>query len=453
MGDTGSLALGGALGAVAILLKSEFLLVFVGAVFVAETVSVILQRFVFKYRKQRYGLEYAQSAPRLSPSAAASSLRGEGVERAAGRRAVLDHRDPLRLPRAQHAQAALSMPMRVARPSAAGRLDARRDRRRRSRAQRPRGGAAARARRRRRVRVATPARRRRAASTRRRRSSRSASTVQRRRHDLDAHRASGARRRQPGVPPDAPPLARGARGRRADRRARSRSRCGSSRAQRYIAITGTNGKTTTTALTRHLLEALGYDARRGRQHRHAAGRGRAARRRRRTGSRSRCRRSSCTTRRASRPRVGVLTNLSAEPPRPVRQRRRVLRRQGAAVPERDGRVELGDATPTIADVAGDGRAASPGMHLRFSVAAAPPTRYYDRGDGHARRARRSRSSRATSSAARRPQRRERARRVARRDAAPTSAPHRGRARHDRRRRCAASARSSIASSRSATTAA
>ena len=40
MGDTGSLALGGALGAVAILLKSEFLLVFVGAVFVAEMMSV-----------------------------------------------------------------------------------------------------------------------------------------------------------------------------------------------------------------------------------------------------------------------------------------------------------------------------------------------------------------------------------------------------------------------------
>jgi phospho-N-acetylmuramoyl-pentapeptide-transferase len=60
MGDTGSLALGGALGAVAILLKSEFLLVFVGMVFIAETVSVILQRFVFKYRKSRHGLEHAQ---------------------------------------------------------------------------------------------------------------------------------------------------------------------------------------------------------------------------------------------------------------------------------------------------------------------------------------------------------------------------------------------------------
>lgn len=60
MGDTGSLALGGALGSIAILLKSEFLLLIVGAVFVAETVSVILQRTVFKYRKKRFGLEYAQ---------------------------------------------------------------------------------------------------------------------------------------------------------------------------------------------------------------------------------------------------------------------------------------------------------------------------------------------------------------------------------------------------------
>ena len=61
MGDTGSLALGGALGAIAILLKSEFLLLFVGAVFVMETLSVIVQRSVFRYRKRRYGLEYAKA--------------------------------------------------------------------------------------------------------------------------------------------------------------------------------------------------------------------------------------------------------------------------------------------------------------------------------------------------------------------------------------------------------
>lgn len=60
MGDTGSLALGGALGAVAILLKSEFLLLIVGGVFVAETTSVILQRSVFKYRKFRKGEDYAK---------------------------------------------------------------------------------------------------------------------------------------------------------------------------------------------------------------------------------------------------------------------------------------------------------------------------------------------------------------------------------------------------------
>jgi phospho-N-acetylmuramoyl-pentapeptide-transferase len=61
MGDTGALALGGALGAVAILLKSEFVLAIVGAVFVAEMISVILQRFVFKYRRNRRGLAYAQA--------------------------------------------------------------------------------------------------------------------------------------------------------------------------------------------------------------------------------------------------------------------------------------------------------------------------------------------------------------------------------------------------------
>jgi phospho-N-acetylmuramoyl-pentapeptide-transferase len=61
MGDTGSLALGGALGVMAILLKSEFLLLFVGAVFMMETLSVILQRTVFKVRRKRYGVDYAKA--------------------------------------------------------------------------------------------------------------------------------------------------------------------------------------------------------------------------------------------------------------------------------------------------------------------------------------------------------------------------------------------------------
>ncbi len=60
MGDTGALALGGAIGAVAILLKSELILAIVGGVFAAETISVIIQRSVFKYRKRKYGVEHAQ---------------------------------------------------------------------------------------------------------------------------------------------------------------------------------------------------------------------------------------------------------------------------------------------------------------------------------------------------------------------------------------------------------
>lgn len=61
MGDTGALALGGAIGIIATLLKSEFLLLFIGGVFVAETMSVILQRAVFKYRRRRYGVERARA--------------------------------------------------------------------------------------------------------------------------------------------------------------------------------------------------------------------------------------------------------------------------------------------------------------------------------------------------------------------------------------------------------
>ncbi len=55
MGDTGSLALGGALGTVAVLIKGEFLLLIIGAVFVAEALSVILQTSWFKYTRKRYG--------------------------------------------------------------------------------------------------------------------------------------------------------------------------------------------------------------------------------------------------------------------------------------------------------------------------------------------------------------------------------------------------------------
>jgi len=55
MGDTGSLALGGALAVLAILLKAEFLLLIVGGVFVLEALSVILQVGWFKYTRLRTG--------------------------------------------------------------------------------------------------------------------------------------------------------------------------------------------------------------------------------------------------------------------------------------------------------------------------------------------------------------------------------------------------------------
>ncbi len=53
MGDVGSLALGGVLGTIAVLLRQEFLLVIMGGVFVIETLSVILQVGSFKLRGQR----------------------------------------------------------------------------------------------------------------------------------------------------------------------------------------------------------------------------------------------------------------------------------------------------------------------------------------------------------------------------------------------------------------
>ncbi|MBE3554042.1 MAG: phospho-N-acetylmuramoyl-pentapeptide-transferase [Thermicanus sp.] len=53
MGDTGSLSLGGALGALAILTKTELLLLLIGGIFVIETLSVILQVISFKTRGKR----------------------------------------------------------------------------------------------------------------------------------------------------------------------------------------------------------------------------------------------------------------------------------------------------------------------------------------------------------------------------------------------------------------
>ncbi|HAX72895.1 MAG TPA: phospho-N-acetylmuramoyl-pentapeptide-transferase, partial [Firmicutes bacterium] len=53
MGDTGSLALGGAIAAISILLKQELVLVIIGLVYVIETLSVIIQVSYFKRTKKR----------------------------------------------------------------------------------------------------------------------------------------------------------------------------------------------------------------------------------------------------------------------------------------------------------------------------------------------------------------------------------------------------------------
>jgi phospho-N-acetylmuramoyl-pentapeptide-transferase len=53
MGDIGSLALGGGLGAVAVVVKHEIVLMIVGGLFVMETVSVIIQVFWYKRTGKR----------------------------------------------------------------------------------------------------------------------------------------------------------------------------------------------------------------------------------------------------------------------------------------------------------------------------------------------------------------------------------------------------------------
>ncbi len=83
MGDIGSLAMGGALGAVAMATKHEIVLMIVGGLFVVETLSVIIQVFWYK-RTGQTGLPDGPAAP---------SFREEGLGRADDRHSVLDHFD------------------------------------------------------------------------------------------------------------------------------------------------------------------------------------------------------------------------------------------------------------------------------------------------------------------------------------------------------------------------
>ena len=102
MGDTGSLALGGALGAIAVATKHEIVLAIVGGLFVVEALSVIIQVAYFKRTKQA-GLPDGADPP---------PFREEGLGRAADRDPVLDHLADPRDDRAGHAEDALAVAKR-----------------------------------------------------------------------------------------------------------------------------------------------------------------------------------------------------------------------------------------------------------------------------------------------------------------------------------------------------
>lgn len=53
MGDTGSLALGGALGSISVIIKHEIVLFIIGGLFVLETLSVVIQVISFRYFGRR----------------------------------------------------------------------------------------------------------------------------------------------------------------------------------------------------------------------------------------------------------------------------------------------------------------------------------------------------------------------------------------------------------------
>src|SRR2546428_447448 len=173
MGDTGSLAIGGALGTVAIMLKAEFLLLIAGGLFVAEAASVLLPTGV--------------AATRL--------LAGEGVRVYAS--------DAAEHPYAGDVLAELRRLTGV--------------------------------------------------------------EVDVGRHDLAKISAARAVVVSPGVPPDAPPLAAARAGgvpifSEADLGFLALAGSGRGGSTRTVAVTGTNGKTTTTALVAHLLRVAGLSA-------------------------------------------------------------------------------------------------------------------------------------------------------------------------------------------------
>ena len=104
MGDVGALALGGALGTIAVIVRQEIVLFIMGGIFVAETLSVMLQVTLV----QVHQAPLRRRAARLQDGAAASPFRTVGLEGNAGRRALLDHHDDVVSVRFVDAEVALS---------------------------------------------------------------------------------------------------------------------------------------------------------------------------------------------------------------------------------------------------------------------------------------------------------------------------------------------------------
>ena len=108
MGDTGSLALGGALGAIAVVAHHEIVLGIIGGLFVVEALSVIIQVFFFK----RTGKRVFRMAP------IHHHFEQLGWSRADRRDPLLDHRVRAGAGRARDVEAAVIVSRSLARASA-----------------------------------------------------------------------------------------------------------------------------------------------------------------------------------------------------------------------------------------------------------------------------------------------------------------------------------------------
>ncbi len=104
MGDVGALALGGAFGTIAVIMRQEIVLAIMGGVFVAEALSVMAQVTLFQIHETQNWRRPAHP----EDGTAASPLREERLERDAGGRAVLDHHDAVVFGRACEFETAMS---------------------------------------------------------------------------------------------------------------------------------------------------------------------------------------------------------------------------------------------------------------------------------------------------------------------------------------------------------